>query len=119
MHPTLSLEARYRFYKRFYLLGGSVYTQNWLLVPPNSLLAQAQTCPSPEVREIIGSFAPHGVELLEGGIEYDSRDNEIVTRRGQFHTAFIRVSPRWETALPYAYERLNLTARFYTTPVRA
>ena len=117
VHPTLSVEARYRFYKRFYLLAGSVYTQNWLVVPPNGLLARAQASPSAEIREIIGSFAPHGVELLEGGIQYDSRDNETVTRRGQFHTAVIRVSPRVGTALPYAYERLNLTARFYTTPV--
>ncbi len=117
VHPTLSVEARYRFYKRFYLLAGSVYTQNWLVVPPNGLLARAQSSPSAEIREIIGSFAPHGVELLEGGIQYDSRDNETVTRRGQFHTATIRVSPRVGTELPYAYERLNLTARFYATPV--
>ena len=117
VHPTLSLEARYRFYKRFYLLGGSVYTQNWLVVPPNGMLARAQASPSAEIREIVGTFAPHGVELLEGGIQYDSRDNETVTRRGQFHSAVIRVSPRVGTALPYAYERLNLTARFYTTPV--
>jgi Omp85 superfamily domain len=117
IHPTLSVEARYRFYKRFYLLGGSVYTQNWLVVPPNGLLARAQASPSAEVREIVGSFAPHGVELLEGGLVYDSRDNETVTRRGQFHTAVIRFSPRVGTELPYAYERLNLTARFYTTPV--
>ena len=86
VHPTLSVEARYRFYKRFYLLAGSVYTQNWLVVPPNGLLARAQASPSAEIREIVGSFAPHGVELLEGGIQYDSRDNETVTRRGQFHT---------------------------------
>jgi len=117
LHPTLSVEARYRFYKRFYLLGGSVYTQNWLVVPPTGLLAQAQVSPSPEIREIIGSFAPHGVELLEGGIQYDSRDNEMVTRRGQFHTAVIRFSPRVGTALPYAYERLNLTLRYYRTPI--
>ena len=117
IHPTLSIEARYRFYKRFYLLAGSVYTQNWLLVPPNGLLARAQSSPSAEIRDIVGTFAPHGVELLEGGIQYDSRDNETVTRRGQFHSAVIRVSPRVGTALPYAYERLNLTARFYTTPI--
>ena len=116
LHPTLSVEARYRFYKRFYLLGGSVYTQNWLAVPPTSLLAQAQISPSPEVRDIVGTFGPHGVELLEGGIQYDSRDNETVTRHGQFHTAVIRISPRVGLALPYGYERLNLTARFYATP---
>lgn len=67
LHPTLSIEARYRFYKRFYLLAGSVYTQNWLIVPPTSILAQEQASPSAEIRQIIGSFAPHGVELLEGG----------------------------------------------------
>ena len=117
IHPTLSVEARYRFYKRFYLLAGSVYTQNWLVVPPRGLLARAQASSSAEIRELIGSFAPHGVELLEGGLQYDSRDNETVTRRGQFHTAVLRLSPRVGNALPYAYERLNVTARFYTTPV--
>ena len=116
LHPTLSVEARYRFYKRFYLLGGSIYTQNWLYVPPTSLLAQAQLSPSPEVRAIVGTFQPHGVELLEGGLEYDSRDNETVTRHGQFHTAVIRISPHIGTALPYGYERLTLTTRFYATP---
>jgi Omp85 superfamily domain len=116
LHPTLAVEARYRFYKRFYLLGGSIYTQNWLFVPPTSLLARAQMSPSPEVRDIVGTFGPHGVELLEGGLEYDSRDNETVTRHGQFHTAVIRVSPRVGTALPYGYERLTLTTRFYATP---
>jgi hypothetical protein len=116
IHPTLSVEARYRFYKRFYLLGGSIYTQNWLVVPPAGLLAQAQLSPSPEVRSIVGTFGPHGVELLEGGLDYDSRDNETVTRHGQFHTAVIRVSPRLGTELPYGYERLTLTTRFYATP---
>jgi hypothetical protein len=48
---------------------------------------------SPEVREIVGTFGPHGVEKLEAGLQYDSRDNEMVTRRGQFHTAVIRISP--------------------------
>lgn len=116
LHPTLSVETRYRFYKRFYLLGGTIYTQNWLAVQPTSLLAQAQISPSAEVRDIVGTFGPHGVELLEGEIQYDSRDNETVTRHGQFHSAVIRVSPRVGTALPYGYERLNLTARFYGTP---
>ena len=117
IHPTLSVEARYRFYKRFYVLAGSIYTQNWLVVAPTSLLAQAQMSGSPEVREIVGTFAPHGVEKLEAALQYDSRDNEMVTRRGQFHTAVIRISPPVGTALPYGYERLNLTARFYATPI--
>jgi Omp85 superfamily domain len=118
MHPTLSVEARYRVYERFYVLAGSIYTHNWLTVRPTSLLAQAQSSPSPEVRGIVGTFGPHGVEVLEAAAEYDTRDNETVTRSGQFHTALFRISPRNGTWLPYAYERVTLTARFYTTPVR-
>jgi Omp85 superfamily domain len=117
MHPTLSVETRCRVYENIYVLAGSVYTHNWLTVRPTSLLAQAQASSSPAVRDIVGSFGSHGVELLEAGVQYDTRDNETVTRAGQFHTAVVRVSPSWGAALPYEYERLTLTARFYTTPV--
>jgi outer membrane protein assembly factor BamA len=118
MHPTLSAEARYRIYEAFYVKVGSVYTQNWLTVSPNSLLAQAQTSPDPVVRSMIGSFAPHGVELLEAEVQYDSRDNDVVTRRGMFLSACLRYSPRITSELPYAYERATLKAQFYGTPVR-
>src|SRR4029077_17103781 len=116
-HPTLAVEVRTRVYDYFYVLAGSVYTHNWLTVAPTSLLAQAQASPAPDVRGIVGSFEPHGVELLEGAVQYDTRDNEAVTRSGQFHSAVIRLSPRIGTSLPYAYERLNLTARFFIPPV--
>ncbi len=118
LHPTLSIEARYRVYEHFYLKLGSVYTQNWLTVRPGTLLAQAQTSPSPTVREMIGSFAPHGVELLELEAQYDSRDSDVVTRSGMFISATARVSPRITGELPYAYQRLTVSARFYGTPIR-
>jgi len=115
IHPTLSLEARIRLVNRFYLQAGSIYTHNWLTVAPTSLLAQAQNSSNPVVRDLVGSFANHGVELLELALQYDSRDNETVTHSGQFHTAVVRFSPRIGSLLPYSYERLNLTARFYRT----
>lgn len=115
MHPTLSVEARIRLVSRFYLQLGSIYTQNWLTVAPSSLLAQAQTSSSPVVRDLVGTFGRHGVELLEAALQYDSRDNETVTHSGQFHSAVIRVSPGVGSYLPYSYERLNLTGRFYRT----
>lgn len=117
IHPTLSVEARYRVYERLYVMFGNVYTQNWLRVPPGSLLGQAQSSPDPDLRRIIGAFNDHGVELLEAEVDFDTRDNETVTRRGQFHTALLRVSPRLGTGLPYQYQRVTLTARFYATPV--
>ena len=115
IHPTLSIEARIRLVDRFYLQLGSIYTQNWLTVPPTSLLAQAQNASSADVRRLVGTFGSHGVELLEAALQYDSRDNETVTHNGQFHSAVVRVSPGLGTMLPYSYERLNLTLRFYLT----
>jgi hypothetical protein len=113
IHPTLSIEARYRVLDDFYLLGGSDYTENRLSVGADTVLGQQQAAGPPEVRALLGSFGPHGVELLTLEGQYDSRDDETVTRRGQFHTARFRWSPRLGEHLPYQYERLTLTARFY------
>jgi hypothetical protein len=117
IHPTFSIEARYRVYEQFYVRAGSVYTYDWLTVRPTSLLARDQASGSPDVRALLGNFDAHGVELLMLGVEYDSRNNENVTTRGQFHAAQLRVSPKIAGWLPYSYEQLNLTARFYTTPI--
>jgi hypothetical protein len=51
-------------------------------------------------------------------VQYDSRDNDVVTRRGMFLSAFLRYSPRITSELPYAYERVTLKAQLYGTPVR-
>jgi hypothetical protein len=117
VHPTLSIEARYRVYEHFFVMLGSVYTHNWLSVRPTTILAQQQAAGPPEVRAILGTFDSHGVELLEAEAQLDTRDNETVTERGQFHTALLRVSPRVGSTLPYGYERLTLTSRFYATVV--
>jgi hypothetical protein len=113
MHPTLSIEARYRVLSSFYVLAGSGYTENRLSVGAATVLGQQRATGPPEVRALLGSFAPHGVELLTLEAQYDSRDEETVTRRGQFHTARLCWSPRLGAHLPYQYERVTLTARFY------
>jgi hypothetical protein len=117
MHPTLSVEARYRVVYSFYVLAGSGFTYNRLSVPPMTLLAQQQAAGTPEVRAILGDFASHGVELLTAELQWDSRDDEIVTTRGQFHTLRFRFSPHIGDALPYAYQRLTATTRFYFEPI--
>ena len=117
LHPTLSVEARYRVVYRFYVLAGSAITYNRLVVPPMSLLAQQQATGAPEVRAILGDFSSHGVELLTAELQWDSRDDEIVTTRGQFHTLRYRFSPRVGDVLPYQYQRTTLTTRFYFEPI--
>jgi outer membrane protein assembly factor BamA len=117
MHPTLSIETRRAVARGLYLFFGSIYTHNWLSVPAGGTLATLHDSGPEEQRVMLGSFGSHGVEQLEAGLEYDSRDNEIVTRSGVFHSLQVRYSPRLSSALPYAYEQVNLTMRAYVTPV--
>jgi outer membrane protein assembly factor BamA len=117
MHPTFSVEARYRVVSAFYALAGSGFTYNRLTVPPTTLLAMDQATGSPEVRAILGNFANHSVQLFTAELQWDTRDNEIVPTRGQFHTLRFRYSPHIGDALPYAYQRLTATTRFYFEPI--
>jgi hypothetical protein len=117
IHPTFSVESRVGLARHLYLQMGSVYTHNWLTVRSGSTLATAHDSGPAEVRALLGDFRSHGVEQAEIGLEYDSRDNEIVTRTGSFHALQIRLSPPITPWLPYPYEQVDLTSRVYVTPI--
>ncbi|HEX4423736.1 MAG TPA: BamA/TamA family outer membrane protein [Kofleriaceae bacterium] len=113
MHPTLSAEGRMPVYRDVYINGGSVFTYNRLTVRPTSILGQYATAGPADARPFVGAFDNHAVELLELGVQYDTRDHQIDTRNGQFDAAQIRVSPRLGSVMPYGYERITLTGRYY------
>jgi hypothetical protein len=115
LHPTASLEVRARVSDHVFVLAGTAFTYNRLTVAPGTVLAMDRAAGPPEVRRLLGDLGPHGVELLTAEAQYDTRDDEIVTRQGQFHTLRVRVSPRLGSALPYQYERVTLTSRVYRT----
>jgi hypothetical protein len=117
LHPTAWSEVRVRVTDTFFLLGGASFTYNHLDVPSNTVLAMQQASGPPEVRELLGSFAPHGVALFTAEAQIDTRDDESVTTRGQFHTLRFRGSPHVGGAFPYGYERATLTTRFYGIPL--
>jgi outer membrane protein assembly factor BamA len=50
-------------------------------------------------------------------MEYDTRDNETISRRGQYHTVSARVSPGIASWMPYTYLQLDTTLRFYVTVI--
>ncbi len=116
LHPTASLEVRARVARSFFLLAGTSFTYNRISVGDGTILARDLAVGPPDVRAQLGSFGPHGVELLTAEAQLDTRDDEIVTTTGHFHTLRLRVSPHVGAALPYGYERLTATARFYATP---
>ena len=117
IHPTLLVEARAQLTGHWYTLLGNVYTQNWVTVPPNSLLARDRESGSPEVKSFMRGFDPHAVDLIELALQYDSRDSETVTRHGMFHFIEARLSPSVPGWLPFAYVQLDATAQFYATPI--
>jgi hypothetical protein len=117
IHPTLAASARLELGGGFFSELGAASTYNWLEVPSGSLLGQMQASGSADLRRLLGDFSPHAVQLIEVGMLYDVRDNEVVTRRGMFHKLQARFSPAIPGLLPYAYQQVNATARFYTTPI--
>lgn len=117
VHPTLLVEGRMQLAPGWFAQLGNVYTHNWLKVPPTSLLAMQQAAGAPDVRAMLGSFDSHGVDLIELGLQLDTRDDETVTRHGQFHAVQARLSPAVPGWMPYAYQQLDVTLRFYTTPI--
>lgn len=117
IHPTLLVEARSNLGGHWYALLGNVYTQNWLDVPPASLLARDRQLGTPEVKSFMRGFESHAVDLIELALQYDSRDSEIVTRGGMFDFLEARLSPSVPGWLPYPYVQIDATAQFYTTPI--
>jgi hypothetical protein len=119
IHPTLLIEARADLAPRLYSRVGSVFTLNSLNVPANGTLAMTERSGTPEEKMLLGPnpFANHAVEVIEVGLEYDTRDSEIVTHSGQYHSVEARLSPSLSHYLPYPYQQIDGTFRFYATPV--
>src|SRR3569623_66869 len=117
IHPTLSVESRITIGHPLYLVLGNFYTHNWMDVRQDSSLTADRESGSPAARALLGQFDPHGVELAEVGLEYDTRDNEIVTRSGMYHAIHFRYSPRIGTVLPYGYGVVDINLRAYATPI--
>lgn len=113
-HPTLWVRLRYKVWGYVHAGVGSSYTHNWLVIHQESTLAQKMMNGTPTERAILGSSGRHGVLILEGLILYDSRDNETVSRSGQFHQIRIRLSPQMAGAtMPYSYQQLNFSSHVY------
>jgi hypothetical protein len=117
IHPTASLEVRTRVRSNFYILGGAQLVFNDLTVAAGTVLAMDHDAGTPVVRELLGDFAPHGVALVTVEAQLDTRDDEIITGVGQYHTFRLRVSPAMGSWFPYGYERATLTTRFYQSTI--
>jgi outer membrane protein assembly factor BamA len=111
LHPSLSVLARRRLSGPWFALLGTQMTYNQIHADPDSTLMQDMATADPFLTRA------HGVLRVGTGFGYDSRDNELSPTTGQYHQLKLRASPRIGDDLPYAYQQLNASARFYTTLV--
>jgi hypothetical protein len=112
-HPTLLVHTGTRLAGPLLLLLGVAYTQNWLTIPENTLLAQQRDHGTPRERESLGPSEPHGVFELSYGLGWDDRDNSVSPEHGQYHTVRIDLDPGGVPAIPQRWARLNTALRFY------
>jgi outer membrane protein assembly factor BamA len=115
-HVTMLVSARLRLAGRFMLRTQVDYTYNWLDIHQGSLLDELRTNGPAKVRQLLDGPIEHSIGSATIGLEYDSRDDETVTTTGMWHQLRLRVSPRVGTKLPYGYENINATLRFFLAP---
>lgn len=107
LHPQLQVMSRWYVGGHWSVLGGAQYLYNQISYDPSSTLAQMMPVIDPKVDK------PHSVARIETGLVYDSRDNEIATNNGMYHTLEVRMSPHMGDEFPYQYEQADLQLRFY------
>lgn len=112
-HPMIEGYARVALPDRFYTLTGGTFALDWLRVYPGSKLAQDMAGASPEVRSLLGDARDHAVVVAQESVGLDTRDDEIVPRRGTWTQLDVRLSPALGAWMPYAYAEVLAVTRAY------
>jgi outer membrane protein assembly factor BamA len=113
LHPEINVDLRWRFFDHVIGRTGLRYIQNWYQVAGDSKLAQDRLTGSPEVKTLLGSGASSGVALVNYGVQFDNRDNDVSTHAGMFHSFDLQVSPGGTSWIPYRYVEATGDMRFY------
>jgi hypothetical protein len=114
-HPEIEAYARVALGRSYYAVAGASYTVNWFDIAPNSRLAIDMATGSPEVRGLLDHAPTDGVMVLHETIGVDTRDDEVVPRRGYWNELTLRVSPAISSFMPYAFGEILGVARAYVS----
>jgi hypothetical protein len=112
-HPAVVARGRYALAPHLFLTAGVLYTYSWIDFSPVSILAGDLRAGSPEVRSLLEVDRRAGLNVLEAGLQLDTRDDEIAPERGVWNQLKVRVSPWGWGFSPYRYTQLNLNVRGY------
>ncbi len=113
VHPTMAARGRFELGGGLAVLAGTMYVYNAVDFRPESTLAMDLASTDQNVRDLLLVDRRFGVHLVEAGLAFDRRDDEIAPARGQFHTVKVRLSPGGFDAQPYEYVQTTAVTRFY------
>jgi outer membrane protein assembly factor BamA len=113
LHPELLIDARWRVVDHLAAMAGVGFTESWLQVRQDSKLQSDLTNGSPEVKSLLGSVNTAGVATALGGLQWDTRDNEVSSHSGSYDTVGVRISPGGIKETPYRYAQLTAIARAF------
>jgi hypothetical protein len=112
---SAKLALRYGLTTHLRLLWGLSASHSELTPAPHGRLAQDIAFGDPVTRRLVHVEEAHGVVEFSYGVGWDSRDNEVSTRSGQFHTLRVDLAPGGTDLVPYRWARANLALRGYLT----
>jgi hypothetical protein len=115
-HVAMLARAQLRLRGGWQALLGLANTYNWIRYGPDSNLARDLASDDATVTSLLNVDNAHAIVLLESGLLWDSRDDEIAPTSGQHHVLKARVSPGGTSWLPHRYGQADLSLRFYSSP---
>jgi outer membrane protein assembly factor BamA len=112
-HPEIEAYARVGLGGRYYAVAGGSLTLNWFDIAPDTQLALDMQSGSPEVKSLLDHAPTSAVVIVQETVGYDSRDDEVVPRRGTWNDLTLRLSPAVGGFMPYAFGEVLGVARAY------
>lgn len=113
LHPTVEGRAKERVFGPFWAVTGISFTYNELGIKDGSKLFEDAHSSSSTVREMITPVHSHAVLTYRVGGEFDTRDTPVAAEKGQYHTAFLDLSPGGGGFLASTWGRFDAAFRWY------
>lgn len=111
LHPEALVDVRWRVVDHLAAMAGVDFSENWLQIAQNSKLASDLQTGSPEVKQLLGTVDTAGVATALGGLQWDTRDNEVSSHSGSYDTLGLKISPGGLKESPYRYAEMTAIAR--------
>jgi hypothetical protein len=112
-HAHAAVALRWPFLREgFYFRPQAELSYSSVDIHPSSILAQQRLFGSPAVRNLLDGPLQFASLAFEGRLEFDGRDNELITRSGVYNGVRLRYVPPLLNSF-YHYAQANVTLRAY------